>query len=594
MNVNEKIKALRKLMKEKAIDAYIVPTSDPHQSEYLADYYQTRVWLTGFTGSAGTAVVTEDKAILWTDGRYFIQAAKELEGSEFELYKIGIPGYPTYSEWLAENLDDKSTIGFDGKNFPQAGLDTLKAAMGRKEINFNIEDDLIDPIWEDRLEEPKTDAFVHELKYTGYSAKEKIEQVREQLKKKSASHTVIGSLDDIAWLYNIRGRDVSCNPVVISYAIVSLDEAYLFVNEEKLDQEVRNHLTQNGIKIEDYSRVRNFLEGISKESVVYLNPNFVNAWLYAGIPSDCHIVKGLNITTELKAIKNETEIKNQKNAYIRDGVALVKFFHWLDETVGREKVTEVSAADKLEDFRREGELFVEPSFNTIAGYKANAAMMHYRATEEGSNDELKEEGMLLVDSGGQYFDGTTDITRTIILGPISEEEKKDFTLTFKSHTMLLDSKFLYGSTGERLDAICRYPMWQEGLDYKCGTGHGVGYFLNVHEGPHSISPRPNTTVLEEGMIVTIEPGVYKAGLHGVRIENDVVVRKAFETEHGGQFMEFEVISFAPIDLRGIEVSMLNEKEKKWLNNYHKAVYEKLAPHLDNERKAWLKNATREI
>lgn len=594
MTVNEKIKALRELMKERNIDAYIVPTFDPHQSEYLADYYQTRVWLTGFTGSAGTAVVTQDDAILWTDGRYFIQAEEEIKDTEFVLYKMATPGYPTYQEWLRDNLESGQTIGVDGEVYPQSLIEHLKSHVDSKNIKINYEEDLIDEIWTDRPEEPFSEAFVHdESKYTGFTAEEKINQVREKLKDNGASHTIIGSLDDIAWLYNVRGRDVKCNPVLVSYALVSLDEAYLFINQDKLTDEVKAHLDKNKVQVRDYNEINDFVSKLDKSSVFYLDPAVVNTLLYNSLPEESKVVKGLNITTVLKGVKNETEIENQKNAYIKDGVALVNFFHWIDQTVGKEKVTEAQAADKLEEFRAEQEGFVEPSFDTIAGYKENAAMMHYKAVE-GSDAELKPEGMFLVDSGGQYFDGTTDITRTLILGDISEEEKKDFTLTFKSHTKLLDARFLYGSTGERLDAICRYHMWQEGLDYKCGTGHGVGYFLNVHEGPHNVANRVNHVVLEEGMILTIEPGVYKAGKHGVRIENVVVVREDIETEHGGQFMKFELLSYVPIDLNGINKDMLTDDEIDWLNSYHKKVYEKLSPHLEDEVKEWLKEATREI
>ena len=501
MNINERVKKLRELMDSKGIDAYIIPTFDPHQSEYLADFYKTREWISGFTGSAGAAVVTKDEARLWTDGRYFIQAEKELEGSEFKLMKMGIPGYPTYPEWLKDTLDNGATLGFDGKIYPQSDVKNLESILARKNIKLSHEYDFIAEIWSDRKEEPMTEAFVHDIKFTGLSASEKIENVRELLRKNDATHTLIGSLDDIAWTYNIRARDVECNPVVISYALISLDEAYLFVNEKKINDEVRSHLEANGIAIRGYDEVLDYAKAINKESIVYLNEGKVNTWLYNGIPSECEIINGTNLTTLLKARKNETEIESQKNAYIKDGVALVNFMYWLDQNVGKEEITEVSAADKLEDFRKEQEYFVEPSFDTIAGYKENAAMMHYKAEEGKSNFKLERERMLLVDSGGQYFDGTTDITRTIILGDISEEEKKDYTLTLKGHINLISARFLEGTTGPQLDTLARYPLWQEGLDYKCGTGHGVGFFLNVHEGPQSIANRPNSVSLEEGMVI---------------------------------------------------------------------------------------------
>lgn len=591
MNINERIKQLREKMKEKGIKAYIVPTFDPHQSEYLADYYMTRVWISGFTGSAGTVVVTEDKAILWTDGRYFIQAEKELASSEIELFKMNTPGYPSYAQWLKENLKEGEALGFNGEIYPQAGVEKLEKTIG-KDLKLVDEYDLVGEIWEDRPKEPKTKAFVHDVKYTGKTAREKIEELRKRMEKKDASHTLIGSLDDIAWLYNIRGRDVECNPVVISYALVSQNGAWLFVNKEKLDEEVLAHLKENGIEVKGYEEVRDYVEKIDQASKIYLDPNRVNRWLYKGIPETCEVVKGTNLTTEMKAIKNSTEIENQKNAYIKDGVALTKFVYWLDKNVGKTKITEATAEDKLEEFRKEQDGFLEPSFNTIAAYKENAAMMHYSADEDTAY-ELKREKMFLVDSGGQYYDGTTDVTRTIVLGEITEEEKKDYTLTLKGHINLLNSRFLHGTTGSKLDGFARYPLWQEGLDYKCGTGHGIGFMLNVHEGPHSLGMTPNNTVLDEGMVVTIEPGVYKDGKHGVRIENVAIIAKDIETE-SGQFMKFKNISYCPIDLEGVDVELLSESERKWLNDYHEEVYEKISPFLNEEEREWLKEETRNI
>lgn len=594
MKVNEKVKSLRNLMKEKGIKAYIIPTSDPHQSEYLADHYKTRVWISGFTGSAGTVVVTENEAILWTDGRYFIQAENQLAGSEIQLFKMGIPGFPTYMEWLRDNLEEGDTIGFNGKIFPQSDVKKLEKEVENKKIELIDEFDLVGELWTDRPSTPRSKAFVHDVKYTGKTAKEKVEEVRKEMEKKGADYFLLGSLDDIAWVYNIRGRDVTCNPVVISYALISRDRAWLFVDKDKIDAKVESYLKENGIEIDGYDKVISYVKKIKEESKVFIDPSRINRWLYKGIPEKCEIIEGTNITTNLKGIKNSTEIENQKNAYIKDGVALVKFLYWLDENLGKIKITEVSAAEKLEEFRKEQDGFIEPSFDTIAAYKENAAMMHYKAEEGKSNYELKREKMFLVDSGGQYYDGTTDITRTIVLGDITEEEKKDFTLTLKGHINLINARFLYGATGSSLDVLCRYPLWQEGLDYKCGTGHGVGFLLNVHEGPHRISTVPDKVKLEKGMIVTIEPGVYKGGKHGIRIENVAVVEEDIETEFGGKFMKFDNISYCPIDLDGIDVDMLTEAEKKWLNNYHEEVYEKLSPYLNNEEREWLKKETRSI
>ncbi|MBU5438479.1 aminopeptidase P family protein [Tissierella sp. MSJ-40] len=592
MNINERISNLRNLMKDRGITAYIVPTYDSHQSEYVADYYKARVWISGFTGSAGTVVVTDKEAILWADGRYFIQAEKELAGSEFKLFKMGIPGFPTYTEWLQEDLKEGDTLGFDGKIFPQSDVERLEKALKQKEIKFNGEYDLVGEIWTDRPPMPKSKAFIHEIKYTGKTGKEKVEEVRKEMRKLGADYFLLGSLDDIAWLYNIRGRDVANNPVVISYALISQDKAYLFVDKEKIDNEVEKFLKENGIEIHDYEKVIDYVKDIEKGSKVFLDPDRVNRWLYNGIPEECKIVEGMNITTKLKGNKNPVEVKNQKNAYIKDGVALVKFLHWLDKNVGNIEITEISAEEKLEEFRREQEGFIEPSFDTISAYKENAAMMHYKANAE-SNYVLKKEKMYLVDSGGQYLDGTTDVTRTVILGDITEEEKRDFTLTLKGHINLISARFLYGATGSNLDVLCRYPLWQEGIDYKCGTGHGVGFLLNVHEGPHRIATVPNNVAFEKGMIVTIEPGVYKAGSHGIRIENVVVVDEDIKTD-SGQFMKFETISFCPIDLEGVDVELLTDKERAWLNDYHKDVYNKISPYLNEEEKEWLREETRSI
>lgn len=594
MKVKERIESLRKLMEERGITAYIIPTYDAHQSEYIADHYKSRVWISGFTGSAGTVVITKDEAILWADGRYWIQAENQISGSGIELYKMGANGVPTYAEYLKNKLKNEDIIGFDGKVFPQSDLKKLKSILGDKEVKFIEDYDLVDQIWTDRPKVPNAKTFPLDVKYAGKSPEEKLEEVREKMKEKDVEYFLLASLDDIAWLYNIRGNDIESNPVVISYALISMDKAHLFVNREKIDDQVSNHLKENKIEIDDYNNVIEYIKNMKEDSKVFLDPSKINRWLYKGIPESCKVVEGTNITTSLKAIKNDTEIDKQKKAYIKDGVALVKFFHWIDKNVGNMEITEVSASEKLEDFRREQEGFIEASFETIAAYKENAAMMHYSAEEGVSNYELKEEGMFLVDSGGQYMEGTTDITRTLVLGDISEEEKKDFTLTLKSHINLISARFLYGATGSNLDALCRYPMWQEGLDYKCGTGHGIGYLLNVHEGPQSLSLSTNNVVLEKGMILTIEPGVYKSGKHGIRTENVTVVNDDIETEYGGKFMKFDLLSYVPIDLEGVDVDMLTDGERNWLNNYHDEVYNKLSPYLKDEEKEWLQSETREI
>lgn len=592
MKVNEKLKKLRELMEERNIDAYIEPTADPHQSEYVADYYKGRTFISGFTGSAGTVVITKDKALLWTDGRYFIQAEKELSSSEFELMKMNTPGFPTYMEWLADTLKDGNIIAYNGKTMDSMSIDKLKEELGEIKVHLEEKYDLVGEIWEDRPAMIKGEVFALGEEYTGKSAAGKLKELRAEMEKKGAEYFLLSSLDDIAWLYNIRGGDVKNNPVIISYALISKDKAYLFVDEEKINEVVKAFLSENGVEIYGYEEVANHVGRIDKGSKILLEKSKTNRWISSSIPEGVKIIDEMNITTKLKGIKNHVEIENQRLAYIKDGVALVKFFHWIDKNLGKNQISEISAEEKLFEFRKDQEDFLENSFNTISAYKENAAMMHYSASPD-SNAVFQEKGLYLVDSGGQYFQGTTDITRTLALGPISDEEKRDFTLTLKGHINLISARFLEGTSGHVLDILSRYPLWQEGIDYKCGTGHGVGYLLNVHEGPHRFAVAPNTVALEKGMIITIEPGVYKAGKHGIRIENVVVVDKDIETD-SGQFMKFDTLSFVPIDLDAIDVDMLSDKEKTWLNNYHKETYNKLSPYLNEEEKAWLKKETRSI
>ncbi len=574
------------------MDAYIVPTADPHQSEYVASHYESRIWITGFTGSAGTAIITKDRAILWTDGRYFTQAEKEIENSEFELFKMATPGYPSYSKWLEETMQDGQTVGFDARLLSQKALEELEDKLKDKDIYFNKQHDLIDEIWEDRPEIPKSQVFIHTIEYAGYSPAEKIEQVRVIMMEKRVDYSLLAGLDDIAWLLNIRARDIECNPVTISYALIGLEEAYLCIDGEKINEEVRKHLEKNAIKIRDYNEIIDLVEDIDSSSRVILDKSRVNSWLYSALDRDIEILDEIDITTNIKALKNETEIKNQKNAYIKDGLAMTRLFHWIEKNKDIREISELEVGEKLEELRREYDDYLEPSFPSISAYGENAAMMHYEPREE-KQSVLESKGLYLLDAGGQYLDGTTDTTRTIALGELSQEEKKDFTHVLKSHIKLISARFLEGTSGHQLDAICRYPLWQIGSDYKCGTGHGVGYLLNVHEGPHSISTRKIDVALKKAMIATIEPGVYKPGKHGIRLENVVVVKEDIKTE-SGQFLSFETLSFVPIDLNAIDKRYLNEEEKRWLNDYHKEVYNKLSPDLSEEENIWLRKKTRSI
>ncbi|NFG22366.1 aminopeptidase P family protein [Clostridium botulinum] len=591
MRTFEKIEKLREIMKKENIDYYVVPSGDFHQSEYVAEHFKSRAYITGFTGSAGTALIGREKGILWTDGRYFIQAEQQLKDSGIELYKMRIPGWPTLHEWLMENMKSGETVSFDGRLFSANEYKEFKKIKDKKDINIVMDKDLIEEIWNNKPDLPKEKAFLHDIKYCGKSAKEKIEEVRVEMKKMGAQSYIISSLDDIAWLYNIRGNDVKDTPVVLAYAIVNEEKATLYIDKNKLSNEDQIKLNNEGIKIDEYSNIFEDVKDI-KNSVI-LDPNKVSGYIYTLINENVEVIEELNITTKLKAIKNSIEIENLKRCQIKDGVAMVRFLKWLKENVGKENITEVTVADKLLEFRSKGDLFVEESFGTIAGYKDHAAMMHYSATDE-STYELKQEGILLVDSGGQYLDGTTDITRSFILGKLTDEEKKDFTLVLKSHINLMKAKFLKGTTGSNLDVLARTILWDEGMDYKCGTGHGVGFFLSVHEGPQSIRPVPNTVVLEPGMILTNEPGVYKEGKHGIRTENVMLVTNDIETVEGGEFYKFEVMSYCPMDIEGIDESLLTESERKWLNTYHAETYAKLSAYLNDEEKKFLKNATREI
>ena len=591
MKVSERIQKLRELMKREKIDYYIVPSEDFHQSEYVAECFKSRAYITGFTGSAGTALIGLEKAILWTDGRYFIQANQQLEGSGVELFKMRIPGWPTLEEWLMKNMSEGQTLGFDGRVLSvNRYKDIVKIKEGNN-INIAMDKDLIEEIWTDKPEMPKEKVFILDTKYCGKSAKEKIQEVRNEMKKLGGKSYIISSLDDIAWLFNIRGNDVKNTPVALAYALIDENKAVLYINVGKISDSDKEALLAEGIIIKNYEDVFKDIKEI-KDSIIF-DSDKVSAYTYEQINKDVMKIEELNITTKLKAIKNDTEIKSLKNCQLKDGVAMVRFIKWIKDNVGKEVITELSLADKLCEIRSKGDLFIEESFSTIAGYKEHAAMMHYSATEESAY-ELKREGILLVDSGGQYFDGTTDVTRSIILGKLTEEEKRDFTLVLKAHIGLMKAVFLKGTTGSNIDILSRRVLWEEGLDYKCGTGHGVGFCLSVHEGPQTIRPVPNTVELEPGMILTNEPGIYREGKHGIRTENVMLVVPDKKDEEFGEFYKFETMSYCPIDLDGIEVSLLTEDEKEWLNDYHKETYEKLSPFLSDDEKRFLKEETRAI
>ncbi|NJA21563.1 aminopeptidase P family protein, partial [Clostridioides difficile] len=556
-----------------------------------------REFISGFNGSAGTVIVTKDEAGLWTDGRYFIQAESQLEGSTIKLFKMGQEGCPTTDEYLYKNIPEGGTLGFDGRVISAREGATLAEKLSKKGIKIEYQYDLIDGIWPDRPALSDSKAFLLDVKYCGESFSSKLARLREKMSEKGTSTHVITTLDDIAWLFNIRGGDVKYNPVVLSYAVITLKEVYLFVDESKLNEEILNELAKENVQIKPYNDVYEFVKNIDKTEKVLLDGTKLSYTIYNNIPCEVEKVDEFNPVMFFKAQKNEVELENIRNSHVKDGVAFTKFMYWLKKNVGKMEITEISATQKLEDLRREQEGFFEPSFNTIAAYKEHAAMMHYSATPE-SNYKLEAEGLFLVDSGGQYYDGTTDITRTTVLGPISDELKLHFTSVARGMINLSKAKFLHGCRGYNLDILSRSCMWNMGIDYQCGTGHGIGFVLNVHEAPNGfrwrvVPERFDSAVLEEGMVTTNEPGIYIEGSHGIRTENEIVVRKA-EKNFYGQFMEFEVVTLAPIDLDGIVPELMNKDEKDYLNWYHKLVYDKISPFLTDEEREWLKVYTRAI
>lgn len=590
MNINSRIESLRKVMKEKHIDAFIIPSSDNHGSEYVSEYFRVRAWISGFTGSAGTVVITLKEAHLWTDGRYFLQAADQIKESEFVLERMGEPGVKTYTQWIVDNLSSGDTVSFNGKVLTTYELHELEGAFKEKSINIRPEEDIFNELWNDRPTMPKETVFIHEVKYAGKTLLEKLSQVRDELQRENVDNFLLASLDDIAWLLNLRGNDVKCNPVFLSYLLLEKESCTLYIDKEKLDNKVIAYLNENGVEIKEYEEIINDLKKLSG-SIVF-DPSKTNVWLASSIPSGVNIKEEKAITTLLKAKKNKIELKNIENAHVKDGVAMVKFLKWLDENVGKEEITEISASDKLEAFRAEGDDFVEISFDTIAGYGKHGAIIHYKATEE-TNVKLQPKGLFLVDSGAQYLDGTTDITRTIALGDLTQEEKDDYTLVLKGHLNLGNALFLEGTQGCRLDILARRALWNRCLDFKHGTGHGVGYFLSVHEGPQQIRKDLSSVELEEGMVISNEPGIYRGGSHGVRIENLIAVEYRAENEFG-KFMGFKEFTLCPYELRAINKELLNSEEIQWINDYHKKVFNTLSPYLNEDETAWLKNATKSI
>ena len=596
MTIKQKLNALRILMKEKKIDAYLVATDDFHGSEYVGDYFKCRKYITGFTGSAGTAIITQDMAGLWTDGRYFIQAADQLRDTTIELFKSGEPGVPTMHQFLNDKLEEGMCLGFDGRTVSAREAEELQELLQEKHITFSVNDDLIGEIWEDRPVLSCEPVMELDIRWTGKSRADKIAEIREQMKAKEADTFILTSLDDIAWLLNIRGNDIHCCPVVLSYLVMMENELRLYANAAAFSEEIRSNLEADGVKIYPYDDVYSYVQSISSDKKVLLSRANVNSRLVSNIPSEVTILDEPNLTLLPKAVKNETEMENERIAHIKDGVAVTKFIHWLKKNVTRTTITELSTAEKLYQFRSEQEHFLGESFDPIIAYGTHAAIVHYSATE-ATDIPLEARGMVLADTGGHYLEGTTDITRTIVLGPVTAKEKKFFTAVLRGNLNLAAAKFKYGCTGLNLDYLAREPLWELGEDYNHGTGHGVGYLLNVHEGPNSFRwknlPGNPAPVLEEGMITSDEPGYYLENEFGIRHENLVLCKKAEQTSFG-QFMCFEPLTMVPFDLEGINPEEMTERERKLLNDYHQKVYTTISPYLDEEEKEWLKQATREI
>lgn len=595
MSIAEKIARLREKMAEKGMDVYVIPTADFHQSEYVGEHFKARAYMTGFTGSAGTAVITASEARLWTDGRYFIQAGKQLAGSPVELMKMGEPGVPTLNEYLQTAVPEGGVLGFDGRVIAMGpGLEYEKITA-EKNAKIVYDYDLVDEVWEDRPVLSEEPVFALELKYAGETTESKLARIREYMKECGAAKHILTTLDDICWILNIRGNDVEFFPLVLSYAVITMDSMELYINEKKLSAEIKEALAKDGVVLHPYNNIYEDVKKLEDGEVVLIDPGKLNYALYSNIPENVVKVEKRNPEELFKAMKNPVEIENIRKAQIKDSVAHVRFMKWLKENIGKQEITEISASEKLDEFRVEMGNFIRPSFGPISALGEHAASAHYSATPE-SNAVLHEGTMFLTDTGAGFYEGSTDITRTYALGEIPQYMKDDFTLVAISNLMLASAKFMYGCTGLTLDMLARKPFWDRNMNFNHGTGHGVGYLLNIHEGPsgfrwqyraHEIQP------LEEGMVITDEPGVYIEGSHGVRLENELLVCKGEKNEYG-QFMYMDTITYVPMDLDAINPDMMTAEEKKLLNDYHKQVYEKVSPYLNEEEKEWLAKYTREI
>lgn len=609
MNViQERLKALRALMQEQGMDAYLVPTADYHESEYVGEHFKCRKYITGFSGSAGTAVVTMDEACLWTDGRYYVQAAHELEGSTVTMMKMGQEGVPEFEEYLEQKIPQGGCLGFDGRVVNAAVGLNLEDMLEDKEIKISYSEDLIGKIWDGRPSMSAQPAWVLAETYAGKCSSDKVREVRDAMKKAHATAHILTSLDDIAWLLNLRGDDIRYNPVVLSYVVITMDRLYFFANEAVLEHEAypymdneeklttREYLDGIGVTVKPYDEFYDMVEKLRNEKVL-LEKGRVNYAVYRLLDSSNKVIDRMNPTAFIKPVKNAVEIENEKKAHIKDGVAVTRFIYWLKKNIGRIPMDEIGVGEHMEQLRMEQEGYIGPSFSTISAYGEHAAMCHYSATEE-TNIPLEPKGLYLIDSGGQYYEGTTDITRTIAVGPLTEAEKEHFTLVLMSMLRLGAVRFLYGCRGLSIDYVAREPLWSRGLNFEHGTGHGVSYLSSCHERPNGIRfkmvpERQDNGVLEAGMITSDEPGLYIEGSHGIRTENLTLCVKD-EKNGYGQFMKFEFLTFAPIDLEAVDKSLMTDRDVELLNEYHSQVYEKIGPYLTEEERGWLKDVTRAI
>lgn len=591
MTYQEKLQSIRQLMKIDGVDAYIIPSSDPHISEYLPDRFKAIEFASGFTGSAATLVITPDEAGLWTDGRYFVQATAQLEGSGYELMPLKAQGMPEYISWLSGRLNQSSSIAFDGKLVSVQLAETIESQLKTLNIKILADKDYLGQIWVNRPELPVSPAYLIHEPVTGAAVDVKLAQVRDILKNANADYHFISSLDDIGWLFNIRGSDIKCNPVVLAFALISVEKAIIFIDPHKINAADKLHLLNSGVFIEEYEQVERALTSISAGSV-YIDPKRTCFRLYKLIKPEVAIIQGTNPTTNLKAVKNNTEVENTRNTMIKDGVALTRFFKWLEENIGKTYLDEISVSDKLRDFRMEQQGYVGDSFDTIAAYGAHGALPHYKATS-ATNAELRAEGLFLLDSGGQYFGGTTDVTRVVSLGKATEEEKTDYTLVLKGMIEGSTACFPKGTRGYQIDAITRKPLWDNARNYGHGTGHGVGFFLNVHEGPQVFNAANIPVDIEPGMITSVEPGLYRAEKYGIRIEN-LVLTVTHQVNDFAEFYTFETLTLALIDTSIVIKTLLEQKHVAWLNNYNQLVVEKLGPFLRHEEAEWLVNKAKPI